>query len=40
MLLDRGHEEGLDSVVNIGGLMLVDPKGEDSLAFTLRHFGL
>ena len=40
VLLERAEEVGLEAVVNIGGLMLEDPSGEDSLAFALRHFGL
>lgn len=39
-LMDRADEVGLEAVVNIGGLMLVDPSGEDSTDFALRHFGL
>jgi pimeloyl-ACP methyl ester carboxylesterase len=40
VLMDRADDVGLEAVVNIGGLMLEDPSGEDSLAFALRHFGL
>jgi hypothetical protein len=39
-LMDRADDVGLEAVANIGGLMIEDPSGEDSLAFALRHFGL
>jgi acetyl esterase/lipase len=40
VLADQADEIGLENVAYMDALMIEDPSGEDSLAFSLRHFGL
>ena len=40
VLADQADEIGLENVTYIGGLMIEDPSGEDSVDFALRQFGL